>query len=164
MANARHAEELRRRSETACEVPFTPSHHDIAEGMILFVAAAAAFPCVVVRVHDGDGPLWCRSGQKIRVAGIQAPDFESAEPCRRPAARRVAYTCDDRAAAGAQRIVSRLTLGKRLTCQPQGKSYSRIVARCTLPDGRSLSCAAIAAGAAVRWDRYWRQYGMGECR
>ncbi|WP_249340554.1 hypothetical protein [Sphingomonas sp. 2SG] len=63
--------------------------------------------------------------------------------------------------------MSRLTLGKRLTCQPQGKSYSRIVARCTLPDGRSLSCAVIAAGAAgaaVRWDWYWRQYGMGECR
>jgi endonuclease YncB( thermonuclease family) len=60
--------------------------------------------------------------------------------------------------------VSRLTLGKRIVCQPQGMSYSRIVARCTLPDGRSLSCAVIAAGAAVRWDRYWRQYRMGECR
>jgi endonuclease YncB( thermonuclease family) len=122
------------------------------------------FTCEVVRVHDGDGPLWCRSGQKVRVAGIQAPDFASAEPCRRPSARRVAYTCDDGAAARAQRIVERLTLNKRLTCQPVGRSYSRIVARCTLPDGRSLSCAAIAAGAAVRWDRYWRQYHMGECR
>lgn len=122
------------------------------------------FVCEVVRVHDGDGPLWCRTGQKIRVAGIQAPDYERAEPCRRPAARRAAYTCDDAAAVRSRRIVSRLTLGRRLACQPVGKSYSRIVARCTLPDGRSLSCAAIAAGAAVRWDRYWRQYRMGECR
>lgn len=120
------------------------------------------FTCEVVKVHDGDGPLWCRSGQRIRIAGIQAPDFESAEPCRR--ASHPAYTCDDQAAARSQRIVSRLTLGKRIVCQPQGMSYSRIVARCTLPDGRSLSCAAIAAGAAVRWDRFWRQYGMGECR
>jgi endonuclease YncB( thermonuclease family) len=118
------------------------------------------FTCEVIRVHDGDGPLWCRSGEKVRVAGIQAPDFESAEPCRRPDARRANYTCDDRAAQRSQRIV----LGKRLTCQPQGKSYSRVVARCTLPDGRSLSCAVIAAGAAVRWDRYWLQYRMGECR
>ena len=134
--------------------------------IVLALAAAAlpAFTCDVVRVHDGDGPLWCRSGEKVRVAGIQAPDFESAAPCRRLAARRPAYTCDDRAAARAQRIVSGLTLGKRLTCQPQGKSYSRIVARCRLPDGRSLSCAAIASGAAVRWDRFWRQYGMGDCR
>lgn len=135
--------------------------------MLVVILAAAALPtfsCDVVRVHDGDGPLWCRSGEKVRIAGIQAPDFESAEPCRRPDARRTNYTCDDRAAARSQRIVSSLVMGKRLICQPMGKSYSRIVVRCTLPDGRSLSCAAIAAGAAVRWDRYWRQYGMGECR
>lgn len=60
--------------------------------------------------------------------------------------------------------MSGLTLGKRLTCEPTGRSYSRVVARCTLPDGRSLSCAVIAAGAAVRWDRYWRRYRMGECQ
>lgn len=132
--------------------------------MMLAAAKLPAFTYDVIRVRDGDGPLWCRSGEKERAAGIQAPDFESAGPRRRPDARRNAYTCDDRAAAHAQSIVSRLTLGKCLTCQPQGKSYSRIVARCTLPDGRSLSCAVIAAGAAVRWDRHWRQYGMGECR
>jgi endonuclease YncB( thermonuclease family) len=131
---------------------------------VMFAAAALpAFTCDVIRVHDGDGPLWCRSGEKVRVAGIQAPDFASAAPCRRPAARRATYTCNDRAAARSQQIVSRLTLHKRLACQPVGTSYKRIVARCTLPDGRSLSCAAISAGAAVRWDRYWRQYRMGAC-
>lgn len=122
------------------------------------------FVCAVVKVHDGDGPLWCRLGQKVRVAGIQAPDFKSAEPCRRPAARRATYTCDDTAARLSQQIVSRLTLHQRLVCQPTGTSYKRVVARCTLPDGRSLSCATIAAGAAVRWDTYWRRYKMGECR
>jgi len=131
---------------------------------LIAAAALPSFTCEVIKVHDGDGPLLCRSGEKIRVAGIQAPDFESAEPCRRPDARRANYTCDDRAAERAQRIMSGLTIGKRLSCQPTGKSYSRIVARCTLPDGRSLSCAAIAGGAAVRWDRYWRQYRMGECK
>ncbi len=122
------------------------------------------FVCEVVKVHDGDGPLWCRSGQKVRVAGIQAPDFESAEPCCRLDARRANYTCDDAAAARSQQTVSGLTLGKRLVCQPTGTSYKRVVPRCTLPDGRSLSCAAIAAGAAVRWDTYWRRYKMRECR
>lgn len=109
-------------------------------------------------------PLRCRSGEKIRIAGIQAPDFTSPEPCHRPATRRTAYTCDDRAAARSQQIVERLTLNRRLTCLPVGTSYKRIVARCTLPDGRSLSCATIAAGAAVRWNRDWRKYEMGECR
>jgi endonuclease YncB( thermonuclease family) len=123
----------------------------------------AVFSCTVTRVHDGDGPLWCSNGIKVRVAGIQAPDFTSAEPCRRPDARRVNYTCDDRAAQRSQQIVERLVLNRTLSCQPMGKSYKRVVARCTLPDGRSLSCATIAAGAAVRWDRYWRQYRMGDC-
>jgi endonuclease YncB( thermonuclease family) len=140
--------------------------HRLKAGELLILVLAAAVPsgftCDVVRVHDGDGPLWCRSGQKVRVAGIQAPDFESAEPCRRPVARRATYICDNRAAARGQRIVASLVLGKRLTCQPVDTSYRR-VARCTLPDGRSLSCALIAAGAAVRWDRYWVRYGMGGC-
>ena len=122
------------------------------------------FVCEVVRVHDGDGPLWCRSGEKVRIAGVQAPDYASASPCRRPAAKRATYTCDDDAAERSRRIVTRLVLHQRLTCQPVDRSYKRIVARCTLPDGRSLSCAAIAAGAAVRWDSYWRRYRMGDCR
>ena len=134
--------------------------------LLSLVAAALAppFMCTVTRVHDGDAPLWCSNGIKVRVAGVQAPGFESAAPCRWPGARRVNYTCNNRAAGRSQRIVSNLTLGKRLVCQPQGKSYRRVVARCTLPDGRSLSCAVLAAGAAVRWDTYWRRYRMGDCR
>ena len=124
-------------------------------------AAAPPFACAVIRVHDGDGPLWCANGIKIRIAGVQAPDFESAQPCRD---RRAGYTCSDTAAKRSQMIISRLVLNKTLNCQPVGKSYERLVARCALPDGRSLSCAAIAAGAAVRWDRYWHRYGMGACR
>jgi endonuclease YncB( thermonuclease family) len=124
------------------------------------IALSPAFTCEVIRVHDGDGPLWCRSGQRIRIAGVQAPDFTSAEPCRQ---HRTGYTCDDRAAERSRRIMVGLTLHRRLVCQPVDRSYSRVVARCTLPDGRSLSCAAIASGAAVHWERYWRRYGMGEC-
>lgn len=130
---------------------------------LLFAAAAAApaaFPCTVIRVHDGDGPLWCRQGPKVRIAGVQAPDFESASPCR---TGRADYVCSDAKARASRRIVEALVLNKTLRCQPVDRSYSRVVARCTLPDGRSLSCATIAAGAAVRWDRYWRRYKMGGC-
>lgn len=119
------------------------------------------FVCQVVKVHDADGPLWCKNGIKVRVAGVQAPDYESTEPCRRG---KPDYVCDDVKARAAQRIAVRLTLGKRLTCQPVDRSYKRVVARCTLPDNRSLSCALIAAGAATRWDSYWRRYKMGGCR
>ena len=131
--------------------------------ILLLTAMAPVFTCEVTRVHDGDGPLWCRSGERIRIAGVQAPDFTSAPPCHRPAAQRRAFRCDNRAATRSRQLVSTLVLCQRLRCQPVDTSYNRIVARCTLPDGRSLSCATIAAGAAVRWDKYWREYGMGGC-
>ena len=69
-----------------------------------------------------------------------------------------------RAAARSPGLVSALVLNKRLRCQPVDISYGRIVARRTLPDGRSLACATIALGAAVRWDRYWRRSSMGKCQ
>ncbi|MDO6414303.1 hypothetical protein Q4F19_07905 [Sphingomonas sp. BIUV-7] len=129
---------------------------------LLLVAATSPFSCVVTRVHDGDGPLWCANGVKVRIAGVQAPDFQNAEPCRR--ATHPAYSCDDMAAARSRGTVEKLVLGKRLSCLGVDRSYGRVVARCTLPDGRSLSCAVVAADAAVRWDRYWRQYRMNDCR
>ncbi|WP_066723447.1 thermonuclease family protein [Sphingomonas pituitosa] len=128
--------------------------------LIATLLAAAPFTCTVTRVHDGDGPLWCTEGPKVRIAGVQAPDFRSAEPCR---ARRAGYVCNDARARASQRKVSALVLHSRLACQALEPSYNRIVARCRLPDGRDLSCAVLAAGAATRWDRYWRRYNLGAC-
>lgn len=118
------------------------------------------FVCQVVKVHDADGPLWCANGVKIRVAGIQAPDFESAEPCR---VGRPGYVCSNAAAARSRRIVDRLVLRQRLNCQLVDRSWKRVVARCTFADRRDLACTIIAAGAAARWDSYWRRYKLPEC-
>ncbi len=39
--------------------------------LALFAAVSApAFSCTVIKVHDGDGPIFYRSGIKIRVAGL----------------------------------------------------------------------------------------------
>ncbi|WP_267414302.1 hypothetical protein [Sphingomonas sp. GC_Shp_4] len=76
--------------------------------MMLAVGAGHPFSCTVTHVHDCDGPLWCSTGIKVRVAGVRASDFTSAEPCRRTDGRRVNYTCDDWAAARSQQIVERL--------------------------------------------------------
>lgn len=131
---------------------------------MIALGPATVFSCTVIRVHDGDGPLWCSNGIKVRIAGVQASDFESASPCRAADPRRANYRCNDAAADRSRKVVERLVLQRTLRCDPVGRSYSRVVARCTLPDGRSLSCAAIARGAAVRWDRYWRRYRMADCR
>lgn len=72
------------------------------------------FVCEVVQVHDGDGPLWCRSGEKVRVAGIQVFDFE-----RVPNLTVVVPLAGQRTPATMQRLsaasrVSHLTLNQRL--------------------------------------------------
>ena len=121
---------------------------------------AAPITCAVIHVHDGDGPFLCGNGTKIRAAGVQAPDYEDAPPCRQ---HRPSYVCDDRLAAASQRIAARLVMGKTLACQPVGRSHARVVARCRLPDGRDLSCALVAAGAADVWPVYWRRYRMRRC-
>lgn len=116
--------------------------------------------CEVVHVHDGDGPLWCANGVKIRVAGIQAPDFEDADPCK---TGRAEFVCSNAQAERSRLIVERLTLHLTLTCEPLGKSYARIVARCRFSDGSDLACTIIAAGAAVRWEKYWHRDHLPEC-
>ena len=84
--------------------------------MIVDLATKPPFTCVVVRVHDGDGPPWCANGIKVRIAGVQTPDYEDSEPCRRRDASRAAYTCDNAAANRSQQIVERLVLRQIMTC------------------------------------------------
>lgn len=97
--------------------------------MLITYIAAASFSCTVARVHGGDGPRWCSNGIKVRIAGVQAPDFESASPCRAANPRRVNYRCDDTAAKRSQEIVEHLVLRQTLRCEGTGKSSARVVAR-----------------------------------
>lgn len=123
-------------------------------------AIAATFLCLVLSVHDGDGPFRCASGVKLRAAGVQAADYEKAEPCRQ---HRAGYLCDDDLALDGKQRAARLLVGKTLTCRNLGRSWQRVVADCRLPDGRNMSCALIRAGAGVEWTAYWRRYRMGAC-
>lgn len=124
------------------------------------MAPPALIICEAVHVHDGDGPLWCKGGRKIRVAGIQAPDWEDAPPCRQ---HRPGYVCDDVKAAARQRIVAKLVLGKTLTCRKVDKNRARVVAVCTLPDRSDLACSIVTLGAAEWWPMYVRRYGLEMC-
>ena len=109
--------------------------------------APAPFTCTVTAAGDGD------------TITVEANELRGG--CH-------IAVCPAMPARQAQRVVSRLTLHQRLTCQPVGRSYQRVVARCTFVGSIGkpidLSCAAIAAGAAVRWPAYWTRYRMGECR
>ena len=45
------------------------------------VAAGTSFTCTPVAVWDGDGPIWCAEGPRIRLAGVAAREIDNS--CRR---------------------------------------------------------------------------------
>ncbi len=56
------------------------------------IAAGTTFSCTPIAVYDGDGPIWCAEGPKIRTAGTAAREINGVckpgHPC--PAASGIA--------------------------------------------------------------------------
>ncbi len=126
-------------------------------------AAGERFACTPTRVYDGDGPIWCAEGPRVRLAGIAAREIDGS--CRRnhpcPA------TTGTAARAHLVRLIGRrsgvaptghvLVEGPSLTCVSAGSAGgSRTAAWCVSPVQGDLSCAMVRSGYALRWDRYWR--------
>lgn len=40
------------------------------------IAAGLAFSCTPVAVYDGDGPIWCAEGPRIRLTAIAAREMD----------------------------------------------------------------------------------------
>ncbi|MGF7150097.1 endonuclease YncB(thermonuclease family) [Sphingomonas zeicaulis] len=130
--------------------------------MLLFALAAAAQPsfvCNAVSVWDGDGPITCADGTKIRLAGIATREIDNrcrrGQPCPRPsgAAARDHLVSLLGGARGRTRHGAIRIGPVPLRCAPVGTSYGRTVAWCrrgTL----DLSCAMVRGGYALRWPRY----------
>ncbi len=127
------------------------------------VPAGQAFTCTPVRVWDGDGPIWCAEGPRIRLAGIAAREMDGT--CRPN------HPCPDADAVEARDALARLVgtptgrsrqghvlvRGPAMRCVSQGEGKgSRTSAWCVSPRSGDLSCAMVRDGWALRWDRYWR--------
>jgi endonuclease YncB( thermonuclease family) len=56
------------------------------------IPAGATFACTPTAVYDGDGPIWCAEGPKIRLAGIAAREMDGTcrtnQPCPKVSAER----------------------------------------------------------------------------
>ena len=128
-------------------------------------AAGATFACTPTAVWDGDGPIWCAEGPKVRIAGVAARELDGAcrpgHPC--PAAsgaeardRLVQLFGGPRGTLATGHIVVR---SATMTCRSDGSARgSRTAAWCTSPALGDLSCAVVRAGGAARWPRYWRKH------
>lgn len=141
---------------------------------LFFLAAAAVvpagqvFPCTPVAVWDGDGPVWCAEGPRIRLSGIAAREADNSCRENQPCPKASASSARDALVAligvpvGIGREGHILVNGETMRCTSVGGAGgSRTAAWCVSPKGGDLSCAMVRGGWALRWDRYWNNH---QCR
>lgn len=129
--------------------------------------------CLAIALHDVDGPIRCRSGERIRLAGIGAAELDGTRRPGQPGIsgdpfaqrRTMAQAIGGGVGKDNRRLDGYLRLARpvQLACDVTGQSYNRLVAWCRLPDGRDASCVAIQARVAVRWDRFDPQRRLVAC-
>lgn len=125
------------------------------------LAAGATFPCTPVAVWDGDGPIWCAEGPKIRLAGIAAREMDGScrrgHPCPKASARaaRDALVGLLGGSRGTLRTGHILVRAPTMRCVSEGSARgTRTAALCTLPGVGDLSCAMVRTNTVARWNRY----------
>lgn len=125
------------------------------------VPAGQVFACTPVLVWDGDGPIRCAEGPRVRLVAIAARELDGTcrapQPCPRAsgiAARdrlvRLLGGARGRTADGHVRV-----RGPALTCRSSGPDrYGRTVARCASARTGDLSCVLSRSGVVAAWPAY----------
>jgi endonuclease YncB( thermonuclease family) len=140
--------------------------------MLLFLAAAAAvipsgttFSCTPTQVWDGDGPVWCAEGPRLRIAGIAARESDGTcrrnQPCPKASsdeARRALIALLGRR-VGTGPHGHALIKGPRLRCVSNGGAgRGRTGGWCVSPTHGDLSCAMLQTGTVLPWAKYWKRH------
>lgn len=134
-------------------------------GAAAVVPAGQSFQCTPTRVWDGDGPVWCAEGPRVRLAGIAARETDgtcrSNQPCpdADPKASRDALVRLLGKPVGQSSEGHVLVSGPALRCVSEGGAGgSRTAAWCVSPQVGDVSCAMVRGSWALRWARYWRSH------
>lgn len=127
------------------------------------VSAGQTFTCTPTAVWDGDGPIWCAEGPHVRISGIAAREMDGTcrdnQPCPPATALQARDALIDLfgGARGTNSTGHVRVTGPTMVCRSEGSAGgSRTAAWCSLPSGQDLSCAMVATGTVLKWDRYWR--------
>ena len=129
------------------------------------LAAGLLFVCTPVAVWDGDGPIWCAEGPRLRIACIAARELDNT--CRPH------YPCPKASGIDARNALIQIlggprglvhlgprgepsahvrVAGPRLACRSTGTAKgNRTAAICRLPTGQDLACAQLATRTVVIW-------------
>ena len=129
------------------------------------VPAGASFSCTPTRIWDGDGPVWCKEGPRVRLAGIAAREIDgtcrSNQPCPAASAEqaRDALVRLVGKPTGRSREGHVIVTGPKLSCRSDGDGRgNRTAAWCTSPRVGDLSCAMVKTGTVLKWARYWGEH------
>jgi hypothetical protein len=132
------------------------------------VSAGASFACTPVKVWDGDGPIHCAEGPRIRLSGIAARETDGSCRPGHPCPTASAEAARDTLAALLGRTTGTaseghlLIKGPALTCRAVGSAGgNRTAAWCVSPTKGDLSCAMVKSGTVAKWDRYWGKHACG---
>jgi endonuclease YncB( thermonuclease family) len=132
------------------------------------VAAGITFTCTPTHVYDGDGPIWCAEGPRIRLSGIAAREMNNSCKVGHPCPSASATEARDAlvkligSPTGKSRDGHILVKGGALQCTSVGGAGGkRTAAWCTSAKSGDLSCAMVSGKWAAKWDRYWRGH---QCR
>jgi len=115
-------------------------------------AAGARQTCTVTKVHDGDGPIWCREigpeGKpiKLRLQAIAAREID--ETCS------PGHPCPSASGSAAKAALEKIVLGRTLRYEATGMSYGRVTAWAWRGDGVEINCAMIRSGTVAAWPKY----------
>ncbi|HEX8062380.1 MAG TPA: hypothetical protein VF535_04115 [Allosphingosinicella sp.] len=132
------------------------------------VAEGERFTCTPVKVWDGDGPIHCAEGPKVRLSGIAAREMDGSCSPGHPCPGASAEAARDALAAllgrttGIASTRHLLVEGPALDCLSEGSAKgTRTAAWCISPTAGDLSCAMVASGTVAKWGRYWRGHSCG---
>jgi len=129
------------------------------------VPSGESFSCTPVRVWDGDGPIWCREGPKIRLSGIAAREID--ETCKpiHPCPKASGASARNHLAGLVGQVVGKageghlLVRGPTMQCRSAGNGKgSRTAAWCVSPKSGDLSCRMVKDGYALAWKQYWKSH------
>ena len=103
----------------------------------------------------GDGDSLDINGTRMRLFGIDAPEFD--QTCTKDGAQ---WACGAEAADQ----LSRLVTGREVRCTPTGvDQYQRTLARCTV-GGSDVNAAMVERGYAIAFRKYSIDYVAAEAR
>lgn len=127
------------------------------------IAAGLAFTCTPTAVWDGDGPIWCAEGPKVRLAGVAAREMDGSCSLGQPCPTASAMEARDHLVAMLGGARGKLETGHirvaapTIRCVSDGSAGgSRTAAWCVTAVGLDLNCAMVRSGKALKWQRYWR--------